>query len=90
MEKQIKKGEKVWWQPALEVFAKISGWIVFPLLLAIFTGNWLQNRYGHEPWIYIGFVATAFIISNVGLIKTAIKATKEIEKAAEINKEKEK
>lgn len=89
MDKPIKKEKKAWWQPAMEIFVQISGWIVFPLLIAIFAGQWLEERYGNQ-WYYIGAVAIAFVITNIGLIKTAMKEAQKIQKISDINKEKEK
>ena len=71
---------KAWWQPAMEVFAQVSGWIVFPLIFAIYFGKWLQGKWGHEPWTYIGCVAIAFIITNIGLIRAALKAAGKMQK----------
>jgi hypothetical protein len=81
---------KAWWQPAMEIFAQVSGWIVFPLLLAIYLGKWLQGKWGHEPWIYIGCVASAFVITNVGLIRATLKAAKKMQKIIDEDKEKPK
>lgn len=89
MDKLIKKAEKAWWQPAIEIFVQISGWIIFPLLLAIYLGSWLQDKYGHEPWIYIGSVAIAFVITNIGLVKIAIQATKKMQQVVDKNKKEE-
>jgi len=79
MSTQNSKNEKVWWQPAIEVFAQISSWIVLPLLIAIFLGKWLQGKWGHEPWIYIGCVAIAFILTNVALVRIALQAAKKMQ-----------
>lgn len=79
MGKQNLQTKKAWWQPAIELFAQVSSWIVFPLLCGIFGGKWLQEKWGHEPWIYIGCVAIAFIITNIALLKITIKAAKKMQ-----------
>ena len=86
MSKLKKLKQKAWWQPGIEVFSQIAGLIVFPLLFAIFLGNWLQDRYGHEPWLYIGSVATAFVITNVGLVVITVKASRKMQDISEDNK----
>jgi hypothetical protein len=86
MSKLKKLKQKAWWQPGIEVFSQISVLIVFPLLLAIYLGNWLQDRYGHEPWIYIGCVATAFVITNIGLVVITVKASKKMQNISDDNK----
>jgi len=50
------KGEKqdtAWWQPAVIMFAKFSGFITVPLLLGVFIGRYLDKRYDSEPWLFL-------------------------------------
>ncbi|PIT93571.1 hypothetical protein COU00_03715 [Candidatus Falkowbacteria bacterium CG10_big_fil_rev_8_21_14_0_10_43_11] len=70
---QEKKVDMPWWQPAILMFSRLSGWIVGPIILAIFLGKWLDKRYDTEPWLFLGTVGLAFIISMVGLVKDAFK-----------------
>lgn len=70
----------VWWQPALIMFARLSGWIVAPVLLAIFFGKWLDKKYNSEPWLFLISVGAAFIISMFGVTKNAIIEFKKIER----------
>jgi len=83
--KDIEK--KHWWQPAVQLLVQISAWIVGPILAALFLGDFLEQRFGHEPWPTIILIAIAFIITNIGLVKQTIKVSKKIE--SEIKKEKE-
>lgn len=77
-----KEGDKkAWWQPALIVFAKMSGWIVFPVLAGLFLGKWLDGKFGTEPWLFLSTVGMAFIISVFGLIKTARKELEDMDKS---------
>jgi hypothetical protein len=76
--------KKAWWQPALEFFAQIAGWIVFPILAAIALGTWLDTLFGTGQKLYFSCVAIAFIITFVGLIvntKSAMKKMEALEKA---------
>lgn len=74
------KAKAVWWQPALILFFRLSGWIVAPILIGIFLGKWLDRKYNSEPWLFLGSVGLAFIISMTGLI---INARREFKKIAE-------
>ncbi len=74
-----------WWQPAISLFAQISAWIVFPILLALFIGRWLDDRYDREPFFILLCVGLAFAVTMFGLIKQTAAAMKKIDKA---NKEK--
>ena len=61
--------EQAWWQPALILFAKFSGWIVVPVIAGALIGKWLDDRYGTDPFIFLTTVGFAFLISMFGLIK---------------------
>jgi len=76
-----------WLQPALQVFAKLSGWIAFPVIIGAFLGKWLDKRYGTEPWLFLGVVGFSFIISMFGLVSNALKEFKKIEKQSKEEKE---
>lgn len=78
---------KVWWQPALIIFARSLGWIAAPVILGSYLGKWLDKKYGTEPWLFISTVGLAFFISMFGLIKETAEQYKKIEKN---NKEKAK
>lgn len=72
-------GKKAWWQPALIIFARMSGWIVFPVLVGLFLGKWLDDKFGTEPWFFLSVIGLAFMISIFGLVKTAQKELEKIE-----------
>ncbi|MBI5037830.1 MAG: AtpZ/AtpI family protein [Candidatus Kerfeldbacteria bacterium] len=76
MEKPI---EKAWWQPALAVFGEVTGWIVAPILLALFGGRWLDERFQTDPWFYLGLTALAVTITVVGLVKIGGKYIRQVE-----------
>jgi len=71
--------EKYWWQPALTVFARMSGWIFFPILAGFFLGRWLDGKFGTDPWLFLCVLGISFIISIVGIIKISLEEYKKIE-----------
>ena len=77
--KKNKNGNANWWEPAVAIFARMSGWIVAPVLIATFIGRWLDRKYSTAPWMLLGTVGVAFVISMIGLI---LEATKEYKKIA--------
>ena len=77
-EKEKNKVEVPFWQPALLMFSRMSGWIIGPIILAIFLGKWLDKRYDTEPWLFLACVGGAFIISTIGLVKDAFKEMERI------------
>ena len=77
---EIKVSKNQWLADALKMFARLSIWIVWPLLAAILIGNWLDQRHhSGQFWFYI-LVAVGFIISIVGLITQTLKYYKEVDK----------
>jgi F0F1-type ATP synthase assembly protein I len=76
------KAPKPWWQPALIVFAKATGWIAVPVILALFVGKILDQKLGTSPWVFLGLTVIAFIISMIGIVR---ETTKEMKKISESN-----
>lgn len=76
---QAFKDGKYSFGPFLVMFTKMSGWIVSPVLVAIFLGRWLDGKYGTEPWLFLLCVGVAFLISTSGLIINASKIYRDID-----------
>jgi F0F1-type ATP synthase assembly protein I len=73
------KSKPPFWQPALVIFTQVTGWIAAPIIIALFLGKYLDNKYQTEPWIFLGLTALSFVISCVGIVRITIKYTKKIE-----------
>lgn len=73
-----KEGEAAWWQPSLVLFSRLSGWIGIPIIIGLFVGKWLDERYKTEPWLFLLSVGVAFVGSSIGIVKEARKAMEEI------------
>ncbi|MCD4761814.1 AtpZ/AtpI family protein [bacterium] len=85
IEKDIHK--PAWWQPGLIMFVRLSVWIGVPVVGASFLGQWLDRQYNTEPWMFIGTVGVAFVISMVGLVVETTKEYKKIEKQNDTKKQ---
>jgi len=72
--------KKIWWQPALVFFSQATGAIVVPLLVALFVGRYLDNKYHTVPWIFLGLTVISFAVSCVALVILAQKSLKLMEK----------
>ncbi len=69
-----------WWGPGLAVFAEVTGWIVGPIIVALYLGRYFDTKNNSEPWFFLSFTVFAFFISTYGIIKIAnrfIKAAEE-------------
>lgn len=74
--------EQKWWQPAMVLFVEVGGWIAGPVIIAMFVGQWIDERYGSAPVGYFGAVGVAFIVSVIGLVRTSLRAMRDMEQLA--------
>lgn len=66
-----KTSKKVWYYEALQIFTKLSGWVLLPLLIAYTLGRYLDRVYNSEPtWFFI-CIGVAFIFSMIGIVYQA-------------------
>ncbi len=75
-----KISQAAWWQPAVMMFAKLSGWIAAPIIIALYLGKWLDKRYDSAPRYLLTCIGLAFFISMIGLTKEAIREYKKIDR----------
>lgn len=68
-------------KPYLFMSIRLSSWIIVPVLIGVFLGRWLDEKYGTQPWLFLGSIGIAFAISMIGLIKNTIEAYKNINDA---------
>ncbi|AKM78138.1 MAG: hypothetical protein UX96_C0004G0027 [Candidatus Wolfebacteria bacterium GW2011_GWB1_47_243] len=67
------------WQPGMQLFLRLSGWIGFPVLIAVVVGNYLDTLYHTDPWLFLLSVGIAFVVSTFALIHYGLKEMKRIE-----------
>lgn len=72
--------KKPWWEPALEIFSQVSGWIVGPIIFSLIVGKYLDGEFDTKPWIFLGLTAVSFVVSTYGIIKIGGRYMKEITK----------
>lgn len=78
--------DKDWWHQGVRMFAQATGWIAFPVIGALFLGQWLDQKYDTGQLYFFSLTALAFIISCVGIGMTGVKYMKEIENINKNNK----
>jgi F0F1-type ATP synthase assembly protein I len=54
------------------IFARISGYIAVPIILALYIGKYLDTKYHTDPYIFLGCIAVAFLTS-IGMIAREMK-----------------
>ena len=70
------------WNLALKVMVNISGWIAFPVIVGLFLGQWLDNKFGTAPWLLLGTLTFSFVVSMFGMVATSVKEFTAIEREA--------
>lgn len=63
------QSKQAWWMPAFIIFTRISAWIVFPVVASLFTGKWLDERFGTGQMMFILCMILSFIVSSIAIIK---------------------
>ena len=70
--------KKPWWEPAVEIFSQVSGWIAGPVVIALILGKYLDGRFDTKPWIFLGLTGFAFLVSTYGIVKVVSRYMKKI------------
>lgn len=66
----------------MQLFLRLSSWIAGPIIVAVFVGKWLDQKYHTEPWLFLATVGISFVISMVAMIRIGFKEFKKIESDA--------
>lgn len=68
-----KELKNAWWQKGLQLFLRLSSWIVFPVIAAVVIGKWLDRVFGTAPWLMFCAIAISFIVSMVMIIRIGLR-----------------
>jgi len=68
-----------WWKPGIEILGQVSTWIVVPIVLALFFGKMLDNRFGTRPIIFLVFAGIGFLVTCFGMYKVVKNYLKKLE-----------
>ncbi len=60
----------------IKIFTEISAWIIGPILISLFIGNYFDNKLNTTPWILGVSLALSFTISMIKIVKIASKYSK--------------
>ena len=64
--------EAQWWQPAVQLFFELWGWLVIPLVAALFLGTWLDQQFQTGPILFLVTTGISFIVTILGIVKRAL------------------
>ncbi len=74
------KEDKIWWRRGLLAFAEATGYIAFPVIGALYLGQYLDNKYETGSFYFLLITGIAFIISCLGIARVGLKYLKDIDK----------
>jgi hypothetical protein len=69
-----------YWREPILAFGRMSSWILGPILLALFLGKWLDQKFGTAPLLFASTMGIAFLLSSFGIVKEARKYISKITK----------
>ncbi|MBP9802178.1 AtpZ/AtpI family protein [Patescibacteria group bacterium] len=72
--------DKDLWRLGLTAFAQMSGLIAMPVLIALFVGRFLDQKYNTGYLYFFSLTALAFVISCVGIGVIGMKYLKQVNK----------
>lgn len=75
-----KRTNEPWWRPAIEIFGRVSLWVVVPVVAALLVGKWLDTKFGTAPWLFLGLTGVGFLISCGGIVLTVGRYMKKLER----------
>ena len=73
--------EKAYWHDGLVAFFRMSGWIVGPVLPALFLGKWLDSKFGMTPYLLVLSMSIGFFVSCLGILREAKSYNKKVNKS---------
>lgn len=65
------------WVAGVEMFSRVSTWIVVPVVAALIFGKMLDKKFGTAPVIFLTLTSLGFLITVYGIIKIVKEYTKE-------------
>ena len=75
-----------WWKEGVAVFGEVTGWIVVPIIGALYLGQYLDERQGTGNLYFLSLTLAAFIISSIGIGIVGVKYIKRVEKESQSKK----
>jgi len=72
------------WGTSLKIMANISAWIAFPVIIGLYLGKWLDQKFNTEPWLFLITIALFFLVSLYGLFTSIKREAKKMEKNIQV------
>jgi F0F1-type ATP synthase assembly protein I len=69
--------KKLNWQLGLKFGLELSGWLIGPIVVALFVGQWLDSQFNSKPIAFLALITIAFIITVKGILSQTKKIINE-------------
>jgi len=73
------KKKSIDWVGPVKIAARLSSWIIFPVIAGFLLGSYLDKKYDSSPKWFLIVIGVSFVISMFGLVKNTIEEYKKIE-----------
>lgn len=83
-ENTLENNDANWWKPGLMILVRVSSAIAVPIVIALFLGKYLDNKYNTSPWIFLSLTSIAFVISLVSIWRSVKEYIENLKKEEEI------
>ncbi len=78
-EKEKNNGIEVpWWRDSLLSFMKVSALFAIPIIIALYLGKYLDDKFHTTPWLFLGLTGLSFMISLSYIYISMIKYLKSL------------
>lgn len=57
------------WVAGVEMFSRVSTWIVVPVVVALILGKFLDKKFSTAPVIFLVLTSIGFLTTTYGIIK---------------------
>lgn len=79
MDKKSVKDKDNFFQSGLRLATMLSGWLIGPIIGALFLGRFLDAKYQTAPWLFLACLGVAFLITSFGIVREAFAFIRTIE-----------
>ena len=73
MENDKQKKQSLLNSEYLQIFTRVSVWIITPVIFSLIIGKYFDNKYNTTPWILCVALALSFTVSMIAIVKIAKK-----------------
>lgn len=78
--------KEAWWKPAIAIFTNLTASIVAPILVALFLGKYLDDKFDSGNKFFFILIAIAFLVTIFSIATILKKYLKKMKDSVESGK----